>query len=99
MFQKHVYFLFRSSQSHPFSRPVTLHAVMDGSQYAMAAESGRTSLAATLGRPNEEGQRSSQVQLRLGQAGGGFNEHERYVFGHVSDLASCCFLFFFFFDF
>eukprot|EP00434_Breviolum_minutum_P041616 symbB.v1.2.037022.t1/scaffold5359.1/size28108/2 len=47
--------------------PVTLHAVMDGSQYALAAQSGAKSLAATLGRPNEEGQRSSQVQLRLGQ--------------------------------
>jgi len=49
------------------TRPVTLHAVMDGSQYALAAQSGAKSLAATLGRPNEEGQRSSQVQLRLGQ--------------------------------
>ena len=46
---------------------MTLHAVMDGSQYALAAQSGAKSLAATLGRPNEEGQRSSQVQLRLGQ--------------------------------
>ena len=46
---------------------MTLHALMDGSQYALAAQSGRKSLAATLGRPNEEGQRSSQVELRLGQ--------------------------------
>ena len=50
-------------------RPVTLHALMDGSQYALAAQSGRKSLAATLGRPNEEGQRSSQVELRFGQVG------------------------------
>ncbi|CAL1173919.1 unnamed protein product [Cladocopium goreaui] len=49
------------------TRPVTLHALMDGSQYALAAQSGRKSLAATLGRPNEEGQRSSQVELRFGQ--------------------------------
>ena len=41
---------------------------MDGQQYALAAHSGRKSIAATLGRPNEEGQRSSQVQLQLGQA-------------------------------
>ena len=52
-------------------RPVTLHALMDGSQYALAAQSGRKSLAATLGRPNEEGQRSSQVELRFGQVGSG----------------------------
>jgi hypothetical protein len=44
---------------------------MDGSQYALAAQSGRKSLAATLGRPNEEGQRSSQVELRFGQVGSG----------------------------
>ena len=53
------------------ARPVTLHALMDGSQYALAAQSGRKSLAATLGRPNEEGQRSSQVELRFGQVGSG----------------------------
>lgn len=49
------------------TRPVTLQALMDGQQYALAAHSGRKSIAATLGRPNEEGQRSSQVQLQLGQ--------------------------------
>lgn len=47
---------------------MTLQALMDGQQYALAAHSGRKSIAATLGRPNEEGQRSSQVQLQLGQA-------------------------------
>jgi len=69
---------------------------MDGSQYALAAQSGRKSLAATLGRPNEEGQRSSQVELRFGQVGsgqvtaGGSNMFKRFSQSSVQNKSKQC---------